>query len=74
MLVIMESLRNTTVRMSEEEKNITAAEAQNFPMESEAILGPSKISTESDGHPRISSSLGESQWRLSSWLGLPRFF
>ena len=46
--------------MSEEEKNITAAEAQNFPMESEAILGPSKISTESYGHPRISSSLGES--------------
>ena len=60
MLVILESLRNTTVRMSEEEKNITAAEAQNFPMESEAILGPSKISTESDGHTRISSSLGES--------------
>ena len=60
--------------MSEEEKNITAAEAQNFPMESEAILGPSKISTESYGHPRISSSLGESQRRLNSWLGLPRFF
>ena len=60
--------------MSEEEKNITATEAQNFPMESEAILGPSKISTESYGHPRISSSLGESQRRLNSWLGLPRFF
>lgn len=47
MLVIIESLWNTTVMMSEEEKNITATEAQNFPMDSEAILGPSKISMES---------------------------
>ena len=36
MLVIIKSLQNTTVMMSEEERNITAAEAQNFPMDSEA--------------------------------------
>lgn len=33
--------------MSEEEKNTIADGAQNFPMESDAILGPSKISIES---------------------------